>query len=148
MGYISDLRKIIGTRPIFLVGSCVLVFNEKGQLLLQKRTDSFDWGTIGGSLELGETFEEAAARELHEEAGLRADQYELLTVLSGKDLYYKYPHGDEVYNVIAVFVVKNAIGEPTINDNEGMELRYFSLDEPLFNLNPTTNTILRKIGYL
>lgn len=100
MGYIADLRKIIGTRPIFLVGSCVLVFNDAGHLLLQKRTDSFDWGTIGGSLELGEKFEEAAARELYEETGIHAKKYELLTVLSGNDLYYKYPHGDEVYKPI------------------------------------------------
>lgn len=148
MGYISELRKIIGSRPIFLVGSCVLVLNEKGHLLLQKRTDSFDWGTIGGSLELGETFEEAAARELYEEAGLRAEQFELLTILSGKDMYYMYPHGDEVYNVMAVFVVRNPIGEPSINDHEGLELRYLSLDEPIPNLNPMTDIVLKKIGYI
>ncbi|MBW7460365.1 NUDIX domain-containing protein, partial [Paenibacillus sepulcri] len=54
MGYISDLRKYVGTQPLIMAGACVLVFNEEGQLLLQKRTDSLDWGTLGGALELGE----------------------------------------------------------------------------------------------
>lgn len=103
MGYIMELRKLVGTRPIILVGVTVLVKNAEGHVLLQKRTDSYDWGTIGGSLELGESFEEAARRELFEEAGLRAEELLFITNLSGKDFYYKYPHGDEVYNAIAVF---------------------------------------------
>lgn len=148
MGYVRNLRKIIGTQPIFLVGSCVLVFNEKGHLLLQKRSDTLDWGTIGGSLELGETFEEAAARELYEETGLRAEKFDFLMNLSGKDLYYKYPNGDEVYNIIAVYEVKETEGVPIINDDESLELRFFSLQEPMPNLNSTAKTILKSVGYL
>lgn len=63
MGYIADLREAIGTRPIILVGAAVIVRNDKGQILLQKRSDTRDWGTIGGALELGEALEDAAARE-------------------------------------------------------------------------------------
>ncbi|MDQ0721828.1 isopentenyldiphosphate isomerase [Paenibacillus sp. W4I10] len=44
MGYIMELRKLVGSRPLIMAGSCVLVFNEEGHLLLQKRTDSLDWG--------------------------------------------------------------------------------------------------------
>ena len=64
MGYIMELRKLVGTQPLIMVGSCVLVFNSQGHLLLQRRTDSLDWGTIGGSIEPGESLEEAAEREL------------------------------------------------------------------------------------
>src|SRR5690554_1455066 len=103
LGYIMDLRNMVGSRPLIMAGSCVIVLNEQGHILLQKRTDSLDWGTIGGALELGESLEEAAARELYEEAGLRANQFKFVTLLSGKDMYYKYPHGDEIYNVMAVY---------------------------------------------
>ena len=44
MGYIMELRKLVGSRPLIMAGSCVLVFNEEGHLLLQRRTDSLDWG--------------------------------------------------------------------------------------------------------
>ncbi|MBP1974659.1 8-oxo-dGTP pyrophosphatase MutT (NUDIX family) [Cohnella thailandensis] len=87
MGYIADLRKMVGTRPIILTGVTVIVLNEDKEILLQKRTDSGDWGTIGGALELAESFEEAAHRELHEEAGLHAGEMKFVTTLSGSDMY-------------------------------------------------------------
>jgi 8-oxo-dGTP pyrophosphatase MutT (NUDIX family) len=148
MGYIMDLRKLVGTRPLIMAGSCVLVFNDEGQLLLQKRSDSLDWGTIGGSLEPGESLEEAAERELFEEAGLRAKTLKFITVFSGKDMYYVYPHGDEIYNVMALYEAHEVEGQPTINDHEGLELRYFSLDKTISNINPFTELILRKAGYI
>ncbi|MEK4052931.1 NUDIX hydrolase [Paenibacillus sp. FSL F4-0087] len=148
MGYIMELRKLVGSRPLIMAGSCVLVFNEQGHLLLQRRTDSLDWGTLGGSLEPGESLEEAAARELYEEAGLRAGAYKLITVFSGQDMYYKYPHGDEVYNVMAVYEATEIQGEPTVMDDEGLELRYFDLSIPIPEINPFTEYVLKKAGYI
>ncbi|WP_370636326.1 NUDIX hydrolase [Cohnella sp. CFH 77786] len=143
-----DLRKIVGTQPLIMVGACVLVFNEERHLLLQKRTDTLDWGTIGGSLEPGESLEEAAHRELYEEAGLRARSLRFIALLSGKDMYYKYPHGDEIYNVTAVYEADGVEGVPCVNDEESSELRYFSLEEPIPGLNPSIEVILRKSGYI
>lgn len=148
MGYILDLRKHVGSRPLIMAGACVLVFDGEGRLLLQKRSDSFDWGTIGGALELGDSFEEAAHRELMEEAGLTAESLRFVTLLSGKDMYYRYPNGDEVYNATAVYEAVNVQGEPRINDHEGLDLRYFSLDEPIAGLNPFSEIILRRAGYI
>lgn len=148
MGYIMELRKLVGSRPLIMAGSCVLVFNEQGHLLLQRRTDSLDWGTLGGSLEPGESLEEAAARELYEEAGLRAGAYKLISVFSGQDMYYKYPHGDEVYNVMAVYEATEIQGEPTVMDDEGLELRYFDLSMPIPEINPFTEYVLKKAGYI
>jgi 8-oxo-dGTP pyrophosphatase MutT (NUDIX family) len=148
MGYIMDLRKIVGSRPLIMAGAGVIVLNQNGHILLQRRTDTLDWGTIGGSLEPGESLEEAAERELFEEAGLKANQLIFKTMLSGRDMYFKYPHGDEVYNVMAVYEVREFEGSPKINDNEGLELRYFSLTEPIPDINPFSEHILRKVGYI
>lgn len=148
MGYISDLRKIVGSRPLIMAGSCVLVFNQNRELLLQRRTDTHDWGTIGGSLELGESLEEAAARELYEEAGLTASSFRFITILSGKDMYFKYPHGDEIYNVMAIYEALEIEGTPKVNDKEGYELKFFSLQERILNLNPFTEYYLRKAGFI
>jgi 8-oxo-dGTP pyrophosphatase MutT (NUDIX family) len=63
------------------MGAGVIVLNQDGHILLQRRTDTLDWGTIGGSLEPGESLEEAAERELFEEAGLKANQLIFKTVL-------------------------------------------------------------------
>ena len=67
--YILDLRKIVGHRPLLQVGASVIVENEKGEVLLQKRADNHCWGYAGGSVALDEVVEEAARRELYEETG-------------------------------------------------------------------------------
>ncbi|MOA37171.1 NUDIX domain protein [compost metagenome] len=99
-------------------------------------------------MELGETFEDTARRELFEEAGLRAEELKFITNLSGQDFYYKYPNGDEIYNVIAVFEAIKVQGTPTINDDEGLDLKYFSMDEPIENLNSNSYMILKETGYI
>ncbi len=149
MGYINDLRKKVGTRPIILTGVALIVLNETGEILLQRRTDTGDWGTLGGALELGETFEEAAVRELYEEAGLKTEISNLkhVTVLSGPDMYFKYPNGDEVFNALVVYEITKTEGIPQVNDDEGFEVRYFSRNECIENLNPMAKIILKKCGY-
>jgi len=148
LGYIAELREVVGTRPLIMAGACVLVFDERGRLLLQRRSDSGDWGTIGGALEPGESLEEAAARELWEETGLTARRFRLIDLFSGRDMYYCYPHGDEVYNVMAVYEAIGAEGTPQVNDQEGLELGYFDPEAPIEELNPFTGRVLAKLGYL
>lgn len=128
MSYISNLRKHIGHEPLINIGATVIVMNDKKEILLNLRSDTNTWGIIGGGIELGESLEETAARELLEEAGLKAESFELIDLLSGKDLYFKYPNGDETYTIIALYKAVNISGKLKINDDESYKLQYFSLD--------------------
>jgi len=56
MGYILELRRYVGSRPLIMTGAAVIVRDGEGRLLLQRRADTGDWGTIGGSMEPGESF--------------------------------------------------------------------------------------------
>jgi 8-oxo-dGTP pyrophosphatase MutT (NUDIX family) len=96
--------------------------------LLNLRADTGTWGIIGGGMEPGESLEETAARELWEEAGLWAESFELLSVLSGKELFFRYPNGDETYTVIALYKAAGVSGTLQINDGESLRLQYFALD--------------------
>lgn len=55
----------------------VLVFNDKGELLLQKRSQHKDLNpgkytiSVGGHVTKGQTYEEAAMREMEEELGVQ-----------------------------------------------------------------------------
>lgn len=57
-------------------GAGCVVINSEGQILLGKRTDNGMWSTPGGHVDQGEDFEEAARRELREEAGIVATDAE------------------------------------------------------------------------
>ncbi|MDW0115954.1 NUDIX hydrolase [Sporosarcina thermotolerans] len=142
MGYIKELRKLIGSRPIIMAGANVIVVNEEDQLLLQLRIDNNCWGLPGGSMELGESLEDVAKRELYEETNLTANELSLFNVYSGEELYYRYPHGDEVYNVVTTFICKSYSGELIADKNEVSSLRFFSTDELPSNISPPDLPIL------
>lgn len=129
MGYIMELRKKVGTSPVIMVGACVIVVSPEQKILFQLRKDNGCWALPGGSMEPGESLEQVAVRELFEETGLAGAQLSLLQVFSGKDMYYQYPHGDEVYNVVAAFICNTYSGQLMKEENEVAALQFFSLDE-------------------
>ncbi len=65
------------------VGVGVLIFNNKGEVLLGQRSNSHgdgDYGPPGGHLEFGESFEECAIREVKEEIGVELISPQFLSV--------------------------------------------------------------------
>lgn len=141
MGYIMDLRKQIGHRPLIMTSACVLILNEKNQLLLQKRRDNGTWSYPGGSMEMGETFEECARREALEETGLQIKDLRFFTDNSGEKMHYVYPNGDEVYIAEIVFICKEYEGKMKVQEEEIITQQFFDLDnlpEPIFSVNKDT----------
>lgn len=43
--------------------------------------------------------------------------------------YFKYPNGDELYSVVALYLAKGVTGELKITDGESNDLRFFGKDE-------------------
>lgn len=144
MGYVSELRNLVGSRPLILPGANVILLNSDHQLLLQLRQDNDCWGLPGGALEPGETLEQSAKRELFEETGLQAKSLNLFNIFSGEDFYYQYPHGDEVYNVIASYTCTDYEGEILIDVEEVKELRFFDINQLPKKINPPELPIIMK----
>lgn len=125
--YVRALRAHVGHAPVNWAGACALVLNDDWDVLLQRRTDTGGWGTLGGISELGEALETTLRRELREEAAITPLDPLLLTVISGPGTYQRLPNGDEYYQVSAVYVVRQWEGTPTPDGPEGRELRFFPL---------------------
>ena len=64
--YITEMRKDVGHAPLMVISCGVIIENEKGEILLQKRRDNGLWAIIGGSMEIGEKFIETVKREAFE----------------------------------------------------------------------------------
>ncbi|MBO4928289.1 MAG: NUDIX hydrolase [Clostridiales bacterium] len=145
MSYIMDLRKFLGHDPLIATGAGVIIVNEKNEILLGKRTDNGFWDYPAGGMELGESYEECARREAQEETGLLCGKMELLTTLSGKDTFYTYPNGDQVFLAGLIFICFEYSGEMKVQEEEVVEQRFFSIDDLPEMSNPLKTDIFDKV---
>ena len=69
-------------RPLFQVFAAAVIFNNDNEILLVKSTYQrfHPWGLPGGSLDYGESAEEATLREVWEETGFQVQIERLLVV--------------------------------------------------------------------
>jgi len=130
MDYIHKLRKEIGSRKIILNCAGAVIVRD-GKILFQRRTDNGQWGLIGGLLEMNETYEQAAIREIREETGLEVRLESFLGIFHNHHMVWS--NGDAAHVVSAMFTASAPSGDPRI-DEESYELRFFGKDEipPLF----------------
>lgn len=131
MGYIEEIRVLVGHRPLILVGALVIVVNENKEILLQQRTSPYGiWGIPGGLMELGESVEETGRRELFEETGIIIGKMNLIDVFSGSEYFVKCVNGDEFYSVTTAYYSDEIINGKLINnEEEALELKYFEIDK-------------------
>lgn len=134
MSYISDLRKVIGHDVIMTVGCGVVIENDQGEILLQKRSDTGEWCIPGGAMELYETYEEAAIREVREEVGIEAKNLRLFGLYSGNERVIHYPNRDIVYPLAVIFITNKYSGEISDTDSEVEEHRFFKKEKLPENL--------------
>ena len=139
--YITEMRKLIETRPVFLCGSAVILLDAEGRILLHHRTDNHTWGLPGGAMELGERLEDCAVRETREEVGLTCRSLELLGIYSGPELYYRYPDGNEVYNVTAVYLCRDFSGTIEVDPAEGTETAFFAAEDLPSEISPPIRVV-------
>ena len=117
-----------------------IIFNEQGEILLQRRKDVDQWCVLSGHVEFGETITEAVLREIQEETGARAEIVRFIGLYSSpaSQTYY-YPQRTVQY-VTAYFEARFTENvNPGFSSNETRELRFFSpgnIPAELAQINP------------
>ncbi|MFP3937190.1 MAG: NUDIX hydrolase [Phycisphaerae bacterium] len=128
--YLQVMRELVGTQCILMPGVRALVLDDKGKVLLQKRTDVELWGLPGGSVELDETVSEAMCREVFEETNLTVESFEPMGLYSGPDQRLEYPDGGRIQCFSLAFIVRRWRGSPRADGVEGSEVRFFDPADP------------------
>lgn len=124
--------------PFIQTGAAIIIRNEKGQILLQERTDRDKWGLPGGCQDLGEDLRVTAVREAFEETGIKLEPNKIILIdtLSGESRKNSYPNGDIVYNNTSLYLADVSLNDVSKlkGDSETKRLRFFSIDEVPNNL--------------
>ena len=104
------------------VSADAAVFNESGQILLQKRADDGTWCLPAGYAEPNEALDETAVRETKEETGLNVASEDLVRVYTRKP-------GEFGPHCLVIHVYLCTIRGGTVEvSHEGESIRYWSLD--------------------
>ena len=125
MDYIQFLRQKVGHEKVLMPSTSVCIYNQKRELLLQKRSDNQKWGLPGGYMELEESILDTAVREVYEEMNyqIAKEKLELKGIFSSFETYY--PNGDAVQTVCILFQYQY--------EEEGIDYSDEVLDAQFFN---------------
>lgn len=106
------------------------IFNDKGEILLQKRKDVNKWCIISGHVEFGETIEHAILREIREETDTMGNIVRFIGVYSSPESQtYHYANGQVQY-ITSYFEVQLTGNIPVnFSNNETQQLKFFSPDQ-------------------
>ncbi|GGG71208.1 NUDIX hydrolase [Paenibacillus radicis (ex Gao et al. 2016)] len=145
MGYIEELRALVGNQPLILVRPSAAVVNKEGKILLVQHNDH-TWGIPGGLMELGESTEECLRRELKEELQITLKHLRLVGVYSGEALYTRLKNGHEYYNVVIAYLCTEYEGELRPDGIEILDAAFYSLNQLPEQLNPFIREKLQQLG--
>ncbi len=128
--FIVELRRHIGTAPLWLIGATAVVLRPgpdgQQQVLLIRRSDTGEWAPITGIVDPGEEPGDAAVRETREEAGVVA-AVERLVWVSVTDPV-RYPNGDQAQYLDHTFRCHWVGGDPQPGDDEALEAAWWPVE--------------------
>jgi ADP-ribose pyrophosphatase YjhB (NUDIX family) len=123
--YLTEIRKEIGHTKLLVVGTACIVTNADGEVLQMLRSETKEWGLIGGFMDLEETIVESLGREIREETGLEIQDYTLFGIYSGSEFDSTHISGQ------------------LQQSEESDELRFFSIDHLPEPMNPSSARLLK-----
>lgn len=145
--YLGKLRQLVGTQLLLVPGARVVIENDAGDILLQKRSDLGIWGLPGGNAEPKEDLATVVIRETLEETGLTVSDVTPFGFGGDPDLEtVQFRNGDLCQFFVLNFFTRSFEGELMISDGESLELRWCSpetLPEMLPNMKASVIAYLK-----
>jgi 8-oxo-dGTP pyrophosphatase MutT (NUDIX family) len=119
-------KKEADARTCVRVGTGIIVRDERGWILLEKRRDCGLWGLPGGRIEPGESVREAAVREVKEETGLDVKITRLLGVYSEpENRIVTFLDNGDVVHLIDILLEGIVLSGELCCSSESNDLQFF-----------------------
>ena len=119
----------VGRQAILRPGAAAIIFDDARQkVLLTRRTDNGRWCLPGGGMDPGESAEEACAREMLEETGLKVRITKLVGIYTTPHMAVEYADGNVIQPVAFSFEAEVVGGELGLS-SETTAVGYFALGE-------------------
>ncbi len=127
-GYIKELRRHVGSMPLFLPSVAVFV-RDGTKVVVGHHRDVERWVIPGGALEPGELVAACAVREVREETGLDVRLTGIHGVYGGGPAHrVTYPNGDVVDYVVTVFDAIAVGGQLLAQTDELTQIGWLEVD--------------------
>lgn len=111
-----------------VAAASAIVTNDKGEILVHRRTDNDLWALPGGGMEFGESIAGTVVREVFEETGLRVEPKYVVAVYSDPKHVFAYTDG-EVRQEFSVCVACEIIDGTLKISDESKELKFVDPNE-------------------
>ena len=76
------------------------------------------------------------------ETGLEIGEMLLFKVFAGKEFFYEYPNGDQVFSVCPVYITNDVHGKLHPDGEEGSEVRFFPIHDLPSDMLPQVKMII------
>lgn len=128
MGRIDYYNDPAAPRPNSVVPSTTsVVLDDHGRIALVHRKDNGLWALPGGGMELGESIEDCAVREVKEETGLDVEITGLVGVYTNPHHVMKYDDG-EVRQQFSLCYKTKLLGGELAFDSESTDIAWVERD--------------------
>lgn len=122
-------RDTADASTLLRTGVGVLLFNERNEVLLEKRADCGLWGLPGGAIHPGESVTATAIREVREETGLEIRVEGLFGVYSELPTrIIRYPDNGDMRQLVDIVVRARTVSGEIVLSPESDEVVYFPID--------------------
>lgn len=102
-----------------------IVIDDKGNILLHRRSDNDLWALPGGAMEIGERLAETAVREVREETGLHVTPEYLVGIYTDPQHVIAFSDGEVRQEFSLCFACTLADGTLRVSD-ESFEVAFFA----------------------
>jgi ADP-ribose pyrophosphatase YjhB (NUDIX family) len=107
----------------------VVVRNERGEILLIRRSDNDNWAVPGGGVDLGESLTQAAVREVKEETGIDCEVTGLVGIYSDPKHIILYTSNGEARQEFSIVLTALVRGGAPATSSESLDVRWYGMED-------------------